>query len=236
MVDIFIDTASLDDLRIAVKNPLVKGATTNPTLMRASGVTNYEAFAREAIEIMNGLPISLEVFSDDFSQMEIQARKIASWGSNVNVKIPITNTKGESAAPLVRKLSDDGIVCNVTAVFTKEQVINIDAALNKETKAIISIFAGRIADTGRPPHSFMAHAVSYLWSRSCKDSNIQVLWASPREVLNIYQAEQCGCHIITVPLDLLKKYEQLKGKDLKEFSLSTVKMFYEDAAKAGYIL
>ncbi len=226
MIDIFVDTASLDDLRIAVKNPLVKGATTNPTLMRASGVTDYEAFAREAIEIMNGLPISLEVFSDDFVDMEKQARLIASWGKNVNVKIPVTNTKGESAAPLVRKLSDDGIVCNVTAVFTIKQIDELKNSVNENT--IISIFAGRIADAGLNPCQNIQYARRYLKGR--------ILWASPREIFNIYEATVNGCHIITVTPDLLKKYESLKGKDLTEFSLDTVRMFYNDAQKAGYKL
>lgn len=230
MIDIYIDTASLDDLRLAVKNPLVKGATTNPTLMRKYGVTDYEKFSREAIEIMNGLPISLEVFSDDFLQMEEQARKIASWGSNVNVKIPVTNTKGESAAPLVRRLSDSGIVCNVTAIFTVEQIGKIDAVINRNDPIIYSVFAGRIADTGVDPYGVTTGKFYYRGEKS------KLLWASCREVLNIYQAEKNGCDIITITPDLLKKYEQLKGKDLIEFSLDTVKLFYNDAVKAGYTL
>jgi transaldolase len=227
MIDIYLDGADLNAMREARKNPLVRGFTCNPTLMKQSGITDYESFAKEALEIVDGLPISFEVFSDEWDDMERQARKIASWGSNVNVKIPITNTKGESAAKLIRRLSYDGIVCNVTAVFTEKQ---IKEASEEMDEGIISIFAGRIADTGECPETIIANAVVDV------AAPIKILWASPREVLNIYQANAQGCHIITVPLDMLKKYEHLKGKNLTEFSLDTCKMFYNDAQKAGYKL
>jgi transaldolase len=224
MIDIYLDGADLNAMREGRKNPLVKGFTTNPALIRAAGVTDYETFCREALEIVDGLPISFEVFSDEWDDMERQARKIASWGRNVNVKIPVTNTRGESAAPLVRKLSDSGIMCNVTAVFTQEQ---IEYLINMNV--IISVFAGRIADTGVDP-IFLDGAGRQV------NGKPKFLWASSREVLNIYQAARSRYDIITVTPDLLKKYEQLKNKDLTEFSLDTVKMFYNDAQKAGYIL
>ncbi len=227
MIDIYLDGADLNAMREGRKNALVKGFTTNPALIKAAGVTDYESFCKEALEIADGLPISFEVFSDEWDEMERQARKIASWGSNVNVKIPVTNTKGESAAPLIRRLSDDGILCNVTAVFTEEQVTEISKAMKD---GIISIFAGRIADTGEDPEWIIANAVVDT------DRPIKILWASCREVLNIRQAYSMGCHIITVTPDLLKKYESLKGKDLTEYSLDTVKLFYNDAQKAGFIL
>lgn len=232
MMDIYLDGADLNAMREGRKNPLVKGFTTNPSICRAAGITNYESFCKEALEIADGLPISFEVFSDEWDEMERQARKIASWGKNVNVKIPITNTKGESAAPLVRKLSDDGIVCNVTAVFTVEQLKEI---LDYRVRGIISIFIGRIMDTGRPltGSSQILFDASYIAKRY---DGIKILWASSREVFNIYQAEHYGFNIITIPPDMLKKYEQLKGKDLKEFSLDTVKMFHDDALKSNYQL
>ncbi len=225
--DIYLDGADLAQMQKFRKNPLIRGWTTNPSLMRQSGVTDYEAFAKEAIELSEGLPISFEVFSDEWEEMEYQARKIAAWGESVFVKIPVTNTKGESAAPLIRKLSDDGIACNVTAVFTEEQVMTVSQAMNN---GIISIFAGRIADAGEDYESIIANAVAYV------PSPIKILWASTREVFNIYLAEKHYCHIITVSPDLLAKYEKYKGKDLTEFSLDTVKMFYNDAKKAGYSL
>lgn len=239
VIDIYLDGADLNAMREGRKNPLVKGFTTNPSLCRASGVTDYKAFCKEALEIADGLPISFEVFSDEWDEMERQARKIASWGKNVNVKIPVTNTKGESAAPLVRKLSDDGIVCNVTAVFTNIQVRKILKVLNPECDAIISVFAGRIADAGFNAEQIIGTSILNTTGKNsivAMTKKAKILWASCREVFNIYQAEKKGCHIITVTLDLLKKYESLKGKDLTEFSLDTVKMFYNDAQKAGYKL
>lgn len=228
---IYADGADLNSIRQSKKNPLIKGFTTNPTLMRQAGVTDYEAFAKEALEIVEGAPLSLEVFSDDVAEMEIQARQIASWGANVNVKIPVTNTKGESAEQLVKSLSDDGITCNVTALFTLHQVEDIVHALNAESDAIISIFAGRIADTGVDPMPLMREAINIASSKP----KAKVLWASPREALNIVQANETGCHIITVTPDLLKKAASF-NKDLDQFSLETVKMFFTDAQASGYSL
>lgn len=230
MIDIYLDGADLNAMRIGRQNPLVKGFTTNPALMRSAGVTDYEAFCKEALEIVEGLPISFEVFSDEWDEMERQARLIASWGSNVYVKIPISDTKGESAVPLIQKLSYGGIKCNVTAVFTLKQVRQTLARLNPDCDAIVSIFAGRIADTGRNPKGYMRAAFFHHYPKW------KVLWASPRQVLDIYTAEKCGCHIITITPELLTKYEKFKHKDLTEFSLQTVKMFFNDAQKAGYKL
>jgi len=230
-VNIYADGADLNSIRQSKKNSLIKGFTTNPTLMRQAGVTDYEAFAKEALEIVEGAPLSLEVFSDDFAEMEIQARKIASWGPNVNVKVPVTNTKGESAEKLVKSLSDDGIICNVTAVFTLAQVEDIVYALNPKCEAIISVFAGRIADTGVDPMPLMREAVRIAGAKPKSG----VLWASPREALNIVQAHETGCKIITVTPDLLKKISSF-NKDLGQFSLETVQMFYNDAHASGYSL
>lgn len=233
MIDIFLDGANLEAMREGRKNPLVRGFTTNPSICRAAGVVNYEVFCKEALEIADGLPISFEVFSDEWDEMERQARIITSWGKNVNVKIPVMNTRGETCEPLLRTLSDDGISCNVTALFTYGQVERMTFGLGAKTPSIISIFAGRIADTGENPEILMKAARN---SATKRKDNIKILWASPREVLNIYQAEKCGCHIITVTPDLLAKYEKFRGKDLSEFSLDTVKMFYDDALKSNYQL
>jgi transaldolase len=194
-------------------------------------VTDYEAFAKEALKIVDGAPLSLEVFSDDLAEMEVQARLIASWGKNVNVKIPITNTKGESTAKLVKALSDDGIICNITALFTLAQVRTIVDALNPNCEAIISVFAGRVADTGIDPMPLMREAVAIARAKP----KAKLLWASPREALNIVQAEQTGCHIITVTADLIKKIASF-NKDQDQFSLETVKMFYNDAKSSGFTL
>ncbi len=229
MISIYADGASFPDIIAAKKNPLIRGFTTNPSIMKAAGIVHYERFVKKVLEIIGDLPISFEVFSDEWDEMERQARKIASWGKNVNVKIPVTNTKGQSAVPLIRKLSDSGVVCNVTAVFTIEQVQEVAAVMND---GIISIFAGRVADTGINPMPLMFDAVMGCMGKQ----GIKILWASPREVLNIYQAEECGCQIITVTADLLKKYKSCKGKNLNRFSLETVTMFYDDAQKAGYEL
>ena len=211
------------------KKGIVKGFTTNPTLMKKAGVSNYEDFAREALEAIWDLPISFEVFSDEFDEMERQAHKINNWGQNVFVKIPITNTRGEPSARLIERLSRDGIKVNVTAILTLEQVEAVSKAFSSATTAIVSIFAGRIADTGCDPMSIMREAVRILK----RHSRVEVLWASSRELLNIFQAQACGCHIITVANDILKKLP-LVGKDLAEHSLDTVKMFYADAVKAGF--
>jgi transaldolase len=209
----------------------VDGFTTNPTLMRKAGVTDYEGFARSLLSEIPDLPISFEVFGDDFAAMERQARKIASWGRNVVVKIPITNTRGEVAIPLVRDLARDGLHINVTAVMTPEQTRAVVQAIPESARLMVSVFAGRIADTGRDPMPIMREIVSICRERV----GFRVLWASPREVLNVYQADECGCHIITATADLLDKLK-LRDKDLTEFSRETVQMFYDDAHRAGYRL
>jgi transaldolase len=230
-VKIFADGADRAGMLDLYRNSLIKGFTTNPTLMRSAGIANYEEFAREILRAIPNRPISLEVFSDDFAEMECQARKIASWGDNVFVKIPVINTESESAIPLIRSLARAGVKLNVTALMTLVQVRDVSAALSGGPSAYISVFAGRIADTGRDPNPLMAAAVQML----AIYPNIELIWASPREILNIIHAEQVGCHIITMTHDLLKKLS-LFGKDLNEFSLETVKMFRSDAVKAGFQL
>lgn len=228
---IFADTSDTNEIRELNKNPLVSGFTTNPTLMRRAGVTDYEKFCKKVLSITDK-PVSFEVFADDFDEMERQARIISSWGENVYVKIPITNTKGESSIELINKLLLANIKLNITAVFTLEQVreIVVKALITDKKKVIVSVFGGRIADTGVDPTIYIKRIRSVLprW--------IELLWASPREVLNIYQAEWVGCDIITCQPDLIEKYEKLKGKDLTEYSLDTVKMFYNDGVKAGFKL
>ncbi len=228
-IKIFADGADLDGIREMAANPLIRGFTTNPTLMRKAGVTDYKAFALDVLKIVSDRPISFEVFADDFEEMEAQALEIASWGDNVNVKIPATNTKGESAAPLVRRLSEKGVKVNVTVMFTLQQVEEIIAVLDPATPAILSVFAGRVADSGRDPVPHMKEAVEIANAKP----NAEVLWASPRELLNIYQADAVGCHIITVTNDVLRKLSGI-GKDLDAFTLETVKMFYDDASAAAY--
>ena len=211
------------------KEGRVKGFTTNPTLMRKAGIADYEAFAKEVLSEIRDLPISFEVFSDEFDAMEREAQKIAGWGQNVNVKIPITNTRGESSAPLIKKLSSAGVFLNVTAILTVDQVKTVSQAISPKSKTIVSVFAGSIADTGRDPIPDMKEAARILKS----NPNAELLWASSREVLNVFQAASSGCHIITVTNDILKKLP-MAGKNLTELSLDTVKMFYEDARAAGY--
>jgi transaldolase len=230
-VRIFADGADRAGILDLYKNPLIKGFTTNPTLMRNAGITDYEAFARDLLGAVPDRPISLEVFSDDFAEMESQARRIASWGSNVYVKIPVTNTRGESSMPLVRELAQAGVQQNVTALMTLAQVRDVTAALGEGPSACISVFAGRVADTGRDPVPMMAAAVEMM----AIHPQLELIWASPRELLNIFHADQVGCHIITVTHDLLKKLA-LVNKDLDEYSLDTVKMFRNDAIKAGFRL
>jgi transaldolase len=230
-VKIFADGADRSSMLDLYKNPVVKGFTTNPTLMRTAGISDYEAFARNIVMAIPDRPISLEVFSDDFGEMERQALRIASWGDNVYVKVPVTNTHGESAVSLIRKLARAGVKQNVTAIMTLAQVRDVAAALRHGPAACISVFAGRIADTGRDPVPMMAAAVQLLKMYP----HIELIWASPRELLNIFQADQVGCHIITVTQDVLKKLS-LVGKDLDEYSLDTVKMFRNDAVKAGFEL
>lgn len=228
-IKIFADGADVSEMKQAYKQGLVKGFTTNPTLMRKAGVLDYEKFAKEVLSEIKDLPISFEAFADDFETMEKEANKIKGWGVNVNIKIPITNTKGESSIPLIKKLSAKGMSLNITAMLTLEQVKEVSRVVSDSSKIIVSVFAGRIADTGRDPMPIMKEAAGILK----KNKNAELLWASSRELLNIFQAEEAGCKIITVTPDILKKIH-LIGKDLKELSLDTVKMFYNDSNKAGY--
>ena len=230
-VKIFADGADLPGMLALYRQPYIKGFTTNPTLMRKAGIADYRGFAREVLGAVADRPISFEVFSDEFGEMERQAREIASWGENVYVKIPVTNTRGESAGPLVRRLSHDGVKLNVTALLPLEQVREIVDCVAGGAPACISVFAGRMADTGVDPVPVMAEAVRVLGAAP----NAELIWASPRELLNIFQADACGCHIITVTSDILKKLAMV-GKSLEELSLDTVKMFYNDAAAAGFKL
>jgi transaldolase len=230
-VKIFADGADRAGMLELYRNPLIKGFTTNPTLMRNAGITNYEAFARDILKAIPDRPISLEVFSDDFAEMDTQARRIASWAPNVYVKIPVTNTQGESAIPLIRTLARAGVCQNVTALMTLAQVRDVAAALGAGPAACVSLFAGRVADTGRDPVPIMAAAVQML----AMYPQVELIWASPREILNIIHADSVGCHIITVTHDLLKKLS-LIGKNLDEYSLDTVKMFRNDAVNAGFRL
>lgn len=228
-VKIFSDGADLDSIIAAYNEGLVKGFTTNPTLMSQAGITNYMAFATEVLRVVTDLPVSFEVFSDEFDGMRQQAEKLAALADNVYVKIPVTNTRGESSAPLIQELSARGLKLNITAILSLRQVSEVTEALHPDTPSIISVFAGRIADTGRDPVPIMAQALEILKKRP----RAELLWASPREALNIIQAEQIGCHIITVTPPLLAK-AKLFGKDLEEFSLETVKMFYHDAVRSGF--
>jgi transaldolase len=231
-IKIFADGASLPALLELAQSPQVAGFTTNPTLMRKAGVTDYRAFAKEVLGHIRDKPISFEVFADDFPEMNRQARAIAAWAENVYVKIPITNTKRESSIGLIRELSQSGVKVNVTAICTATQVRETAHALKGGAPSVVSVFAGRIADTGRDPVPLMKSALEVC---TAADPLIELLWASPRELLNLVQADQVGCHIVTVTPDLLKKIE-LIGKDLGEFSLDTVKMFHRDASDAGYKL
>jgi transaldolase len=230
-IKIFADGADVAGMVEMYKKPYIKGFTTNPTLMRKAGISDYAAFAKEVLAAIPDRPISFEVFSDDFAEMDRQAREIASWGDNVYVKIPVTNTEGLPAYELCRTLSSAGIKLNVTAVFTLEQVREVVAHLSPSTPACVSVFAGRIADTGVDPVPHMAEALSIV-HRLPKG---ELIWASPRELLNVFQAAAIGCDIITVTNDLLAKLPHC-GKDLRQFSLETVRMFFDDAAKAGYKL
>ncbi|HWQ67135.1 MAG TPA: transaldolase [Methanospirillum sp.] len=230
-IKLYADGADLNGMIEEYKAGIVRGFTTNPTLMKKAGVGSYEDFARSALKAIPDLPISFEVFSDDFRTMEEEARKIGAWGENVYVKIPITNTKGESTGPVIQKLSHEGLKLNVTAILTVEQVKLVSQALSPSTPSIVSIFAGRIADTGVDPIPIMRESVTILQSIP----KAELLWASTREILNLVQAESCGCHIITIPNDILKK-ASLLGKDLDELSLETVQMFFKDAKNAGYAI
>jgi transaldolase len=228
---IFADGADLDGILKLARDPLIAGFTTNPTLMWKAGLTDYAEFAHRLLERITTKPISFEVFADDEPEMRRQARLIATWGSNVYVKIPITTTTGESMAPLVRELSEDGVQVNVTALFTTAQVELITEAVRNGAPSYVSVFAGRIADAGVDPIPIMAHSVDIL----ADAPRAELIWASPREVLNVVQADQVGCHIITMTHDLLPKIKSL-GKDLDQFSLETVQMFHQDAVAAGFSL
>lgn len=228
-VKIFADGADLDGILAMYANPLIKGFTTNPTLMRKAGITDYESFARKVIAAVPDRPVSFEVFADDFDSMIRQAYTIASWGDNINVKIPVTNTKGEFAGPAIKELSAAGVKLNVTALMTLKQVHDVTECLAPRTSAIISVFAGRIADTGVDPLPLMRDALTIMKARPMAE----LIWASPRELLNIFQADDIGCHIITVTNDILGKLGTV-DKDLTEYSLDTVKMFYKDATAAGF--
>jgi transaldolase len=231
-VKLFADGADKKGLLDLYANPLIRGMTTNPSLMRKAGVANYEAYAREVLQTVKDKPISFEVFSDEFPEMRRQALKIAAWQKNVYVKIPVTNTRRESSAPLIRELGREGVQLNVTAILTLGQVRTVADALNPAVASVVSVFAGRIADTGRDPEPLMRAALALLENQP----KAELLWASVREVLNIWQAEACGCHIVTVPHDVLAKALKLAGMGLGELSLETVKMFAADAASAGYSL
>jgi transaldolase len=228
-IKLYADGADMEGMIEEYKKGIASGFTTNPTLMKKAGVKSYEEFAKAALKAIPDLPISFEVFSDNFSGMEQEARKIAGWAENVYIKIPVTNTKGESTAPLIKILSHDGLKLNVTAILTVDQVKTVAKALSPATPSIVSVFAGRIADTGVDPIPIMKESVKILKS----NPKAELLWASTRELLNLIQAESCGCHIITITNDILKKVP-LVGKDLRELSLETVQMFYNDAKGAGY--
>ena len=230
-VKLFADGADLAGMKEMYANPMIKGFTTNPTLMRKAGVQDYRAFAHQVLAAIPDRPISFEVFADEFDEMERQALEIASWGKSVNVKIPVTNTRKQFAGPLIERLSKAGVALNVTAVMSLEQVQSITECLAPNTPAIISVFAGRIADTGRDPVPLMAEAVKIMRAKP----KAELIWASPRELLNIFQADSIGCHIITATNDILKKLS-IVGKDLDHYSLETVEMFYNDAAAAQYTI
>ena len=228
---VFSDGADLDTILRLASDPRIQGFTTNPTLMWKAGLTEYSEFARRLLEVVNRQPISFEVFADEPAEIRRQARLIASWAPNVYVKIPVTTTNGESLAPLVRELSEDGIQINVTALFTPAQVELITQAVRDGAPSCISVFAGRIADAGMDPVPIMERSVNIMASAP----RAELIWASPREVLNVVQADQVGCHIITMTHDLLKKLDSL-GKSLEQFSLETVQMFRRDAIAAGFTL
>ena len=230
-VKIFADGALKNEMLDMHQKTFIKGLTTNPTLMNKAGIKDYRAFCKDILTIIKDKPLSFEVFSDDFTDMERQALEIASWGDNVYVKIPITNTKAETCYTLVKKLANEKVKLNITAIMTLDQVANVVGALDKDVAAYISIFAGRVADTGRDPIPMMQSALLMMKEKPLSE----LIWASPRELLNIFQADQIGCHIITVTHDILKKLA-LVDYDLDKYSLDTVKMFYNDAVVAGYKL
>jgi transaldolase len=231
-IKIFADGADKKGMLELNANPIIQGLTTNPTLMRKAGLTDFEAFARDVLESITTKPLSLEVFSDEFSEMRRQALKINGWASNVYVKIPISNTRGESSLPLIKELAKEGVKLNVTALLTIRQVEGVASALDFSVPAVVSVFAGRIADTGLDPIGIMLEGKKILQGLP----RAELLWASVREVLNIFQANDCGSHIVTVPHDILGKAVKMPGMDLDELSLDTVKMFASDAKAANFVL
>lgn len=228
-IKLFMDGADINEMVKNAADPKIQGFTTNPTLMNKAGVKDYEKFAREVIAKIPNKPVSFEVFSDELSEMEEEARIINSWGGNTYIKIPISNTKGKSTIPSIKKLSAEGFSLNITAIMTLKQVKEVAKVVNQKARTIVSVFAGRIADTGKDPIPVMKESLKILKP----NKNAELLWASPRELLNLIQADECGCHIITATTDILKK-QSLIGKDLDQFSLETVKMFYDDAKAAGF--
>lgn len=226
---LFADGANLAEMKAMYQNPAIAGFTTNPTLMRKAGITDYAAFAREVVAAIPDRPVSFEVFADELDEMEAQARIIAGWGTQVNVKIPVTNTQGVFTGPIIHSLSPDGIALNVTAIMTVEQVAQVAEALAPQTPSIVSVFAGRVADTGVDPIPHMKACRAALHDRP----RAELLWASPRELLNIFHAEEAGCNIITATSDILAKLA-LVGKNLDEYSLETVQMFHRDAVASGF--
>jgi transaldolase len=231
-IKIFADGADREGIAALYAKPYIKGLTTNPTLMRKVGVADYEKFARDVLEVVTEKPISFEVFSDEFPEMHRQALMIGKWQKNVYVKIPITNTRAESALPLITELSAEGVKLNITAILTREQVEGVAAAVKREVPCVVSVFAGRVADTGVDPLPLMKESLVMLGELP----EAELLWASVREVLNIFQAAACGCDIVTVPHDILDKVAKLGGMDLAELSLDTVRMFHRDAVAAGFKL
>ncbi|MFI5266652.1 MAG: transaldolase [Chloroflexota bacterium] len=230
-VKVFADGPDLSQIEKIVEQPHIRGVTTNPTLLRKANVVDYEAFARQLLSVIHDRPVSFEVIADEFDQMERQALKIAGWADNVYVKIPVCNTRGESSAELVHRLSHSGVKVNTTALLTLDQVREMAEALRGGAPAFVSVFAGRVADTGVDPVPMMATAVDILRDQP----NTELIWASPRELLNLFQADACGCHVITMTADLLAKLS-LVGKDLTAYSAETVGMLYNDAVQAGYEL
>jgi transaldolase len=228
-VDLFADGADLQTMKEMAKKPFIKGLTTNPTLMRKAGINDYKLFAKEVISAIQDKPISFEVFSDEPEEMISQGLEIASWGKNVNVKIPITNSMGQSTRSVIKELSSEGVAINVTALLTVDQVKTVVDSVDQSSNVFISVFAGRIADTGRDPIPLMQEALVIMKEKP----KAKLIWASPRELLNVIQANDIGCHVITATSDILKKLE-LIGKDLSEYSLDTVRMFRDDALASGY--
>lgn len=231
-IHLYADGADRAGILDLYSKPYIKGLTTNPSLMRKAGIKDYEAFARDILQVVTAKPISLEVFTDDPAEMRRQALKIASWGANVYTKIPITNSRGESCLPLIRELGQAGVKLNVTALLTLKQVAGVAVALNPAVPSVVSVFAGRIADTGIDPVPVMRASLALL----AEQPKAELLWASTREVINILQAQESGCRIITVPHDILGKAVKMFGQDLTELSLDTVRMFAKDAAECGYRL